>query len=353
MEISYKDKTYEKIKERVLNSITNTLDKREGSFINDMVSPYCQELEDLYSELPFMIGTMFLVDAEGEELDKRAAEYGLHRKQELKATGHINILGNEGVKIFKGTLVSTETGLQYEVNSDIVLNGKEQILDITASNPGSVYNQESGAITKFITPMAGVTITNKEKVQGGTDRESDKELLKRIEDKIQNPSTGGNEADFKNWTLEVEGVTDCKVNSCHYGNGTVKILAIGKDKKPLDEVIIKRILDSIKNKKLVFGKVFVETPKEVPINVSAEIKVENNTFTEEYIRNSFLEEFKKYIKDSVFKRYTVDYYKVISIFYDLLGVTEVKNVTMNGGTSTIKIDENSIQSIGNIDIKLV
>ena len=43
-------KTYENIKNRILDNMKIDIDKREGSFLNNMVSPISQELAKAYIE---------------------------------------------------------------------------------------------------------------------------------------------------------------------------------------------------------------------------------------------------------------------------------------------------------------
>lgn len=58
-----------------------------------------------------------------------------------------------------------------------------------------------------------------------------------------------------------------------------------------------------------------------------------------------------YQKKSVFKLSTVDYFKCLSMFYDIEGVVSVKTFTINGGTESISIGEKEIQVTGSIDIE--
>ena len=48
---------------------------------------------------------------------------------------------------------------------------------------------------------------------------------------------------------------------------------------------------------------------------------------------------------------TVDYFKCLSMFYDIEGVVSVKTFTINGGTESISIGEKEIQVTGSIDIE--
>ena len=65
----YENKTYENIKASILSDISG-IDKREGSIVNDMVSPVSLELENVYAQFDKMLGVMFLDSSAGEYIEK-------------------------------------------------------------------------------------------------------------------------------------------------------------------------------------------------------------------------------------------------------------------------------------------
>lgn len=347
----YENKTYEKIKKDVLEKINNNVDKREGSFINDMVSPYCLELESAYEEFSYLLDSMFLNNTNTEELEMRANEYGISRKQGEKSTGSVTFTGTGGVVIPKGTLVSTATGLLFETDNEGIINPAENTVTvpITAKEVGYIYNLEIGTITKLPILIAGITaVTNKINTSGGANRETDKELLDRVLDKIRNPSNGGNIADFRRWAIEVDGIGDAKIIP---GKGKVMVIPITTAKTAPDERIISKVLKNIEVKKPIFGEVTVVKPSETKVNIKAKVKIDAS-YSLEYVKGEYIKRIKKYIEDSVFKIHTVDYYKCLSFLYDIEGVTEVIDFTLNGIKDKLTIDGSSIQVLGTIDIAI-
>lgn len=345
----YENKTYEDIKESILKTVKD-IDKREGSFINDMVSPVAMELEGAYQEFNTMLGIMFLEDNTGEYLEKRANEYGIKRKQGTYSTGEVTFTGVENAVIPKGSLVSTTTNLLYETVEEVTIQiGHTSItVAIKANSVGNRYNVLSDSITQIPVAINGVTgVTNTKLTLGGTNVEKDDELLTRTLMQIQNPATSGNAIHYKLWALEVNGVGDAKVFPLHNGNGTVKVMPITSSKRSVDDTIINNVTAHIESEMPIGATVTVQSPTELLINVNSQIILDSNYTLQQVIKN-YTDKFKSYIEKSVFNLYTVDYYKCLSMMYDVAGVKQVVDFKLNNATTNISIQDTQIQVAGTV-----
>ena len=76
----FSDKTFESIRDNILNNISATLDKREGSFTHDMVSSVAGELAKAYINMSDILSLGFIEDTFDTYLDKRVSEFGVYRK---------------------------------------------------------------------------------------------------------------------------------------------------------------------------------------------------------------------------------------------------------------------------------
>ena len=85
--MSYSDNnTFEKILDRCLsNKAIETVDKRPGSIIYDALAPVCLELAEAYVKMDILEEQTFLLTATGNNLDKRAYDYGISRENATKA----------------------------------------------------------------------------------------------------------------------------------------------------------------------------------------------------------------------------------------------------------------------------
>lgn len=342
-------KVYEDIKADILARITG-IDKREGSFVSDMVSSVSMEMEAEYQELSNMLDRMFITTNSGDYLDRRAGEYGITRKDGTKATGTITFSGNADVTIPAGTLVATKSGLTFETTEEGTIETEDVDVLIRSLSIGAKYNVAASQITELPVGVIGVTeITNGVETTGGTDGETDAELRKRLMLRLQNPPTSGNESHYKMWALEVDGIGDARVFPEDGGAGTVKIIPVTTQKRAPNSDTIAKVLSHIEENRPIGASVAVVAPQETAINVSAVITL-NSGYTLNDIKEGYTEALTKYLTDSVLKLYTVDYYKCLSLFYDLPGVSKVTSFKLNNATSNVTISDANIQVIGTVTI---
>ena len=65
---------------------------------------------------------------------------------------------------------------------------------------------------------------------------------------------------------------------------------------------------------------------------------------------AYREKLESYIKENVFRLQNVDYYKCLSMFYEIGGVMSVKRFLLNGAEESIPIGEKQIQVAGAMTI---
>src|SRR5690606_29819945 len=76
----FEDQTFETILTRMLNRVSNTLDKREGSIIYTALAPIAVELAQAYADLDVFMRLTFARTADGDFLTYRTAESGVNRR---------------------------------------------------------------------------------------------------------------------------------------------------------------------------------------------------------------------------------------------------------------------------------
>lgn len=342
-------KSYEVIKNSILENIKE-LDKREGSFVNDMVSPVSIEIESAYEEMKGILTKRFLVNETREELDYRADEYGLKRKPGVKASGTLKITGIKGTLIPKGSLFGTLTGLLFETKAESIIADESVNVDVEAVQLGDAYNIIANKVTEIPIAISGViSCTNEKDMTGGAEIETDEDLQSRLLMRIRNPSTSGNPSHYKEWALEVSGIGDARVIPLKDGNGTVTVIPVTVDKRSPNQQSCDLVAANIESKRPIGARVSIVSPREVSINMDAQISIDPQ-YTLEQITGKYQAKLNDYIKASVFKMSYVDYFKCLSLFYDVPGVLQVVRFTLNEAMSNIAISEMEIPVIGKISI---
>lgn len=347
----YEGKIYENIREGILSKIEG-IDKREGSFVSDMVSPVSMEIESCYQQFEKMLGIMFLEDSSGIYLEKRAGEYGIARKPGIKAMGKAVFIGTKGTVIPKGSLAGTSSGIVFVTTEEqhIPDDGESVLIPIEAQTEGAKGNAPAETITQLPASIPGITgVNNPEPAMGGTDMETDEALLSRVLYQLRNPATSGNANHYKQWSLEVPGVGDAKIFPLWNGNGTVKVVPVTAEKRKPDQALLDRLAAHIEQRRPIGPQITVEAPTEVSLNVTAQIVLTANGSLSE-IRTAYTHKFKEYIRHGVFNIYEIDYFKCLSLLYEIPGVSQVSGFQLNGGSVNIKIQPTEIQIVGTISI---
>ena len=236
----YEAQTEAAIKQRMLDAVPSDIDRREGSFVQDTLSPAAIELALNYIELDKVLTLGFAETTRGEYLKMRAAEHGIIPNEAVKATGEITTAGTVGATVPLDSIFSTTTGIQFKttVAATIGVSGTVAA-SIEAVVAGISGNVPAGTITQIPVSIPGVTsVTNAAELEGGLDAESDTSLLARYLQRVRSPAAGGNIADYERWALEVPGVGAVVVLPVKYGPGTVSVAILDTDKEPAGEELI-------------------------------------------------------------------------------------------------------------------
>lgn len=344
----FSNQTYEAIKQRIFDNINIDIDKREGSFLSNMVSPLSEELAKAYINMSDILSLGFIEDTFDTYLDKRVSEFGVYRKQGSKAIGEIKVEGKEGAIITNGTLIKAND-LYFTVLNDIELP-TDNILYVEANEVGYKYNLLANTEFELVEKNDKVTsLINETDFKNGIDIESDEDLRKRFIKVVNNPSTSGNKAHYEEWALEVNGVSRAIVYPLWNGNGTVKVMVVGNDNKPVLEDVRKNVEDHITENMPIGCQLTVTTPTNLDATIVATIELKEGYEIEE-VKQEFEAKINEYLK-SVTNEFT--YSKVYGLLANIIGIEDIGTLTINGGNSNITISEDKIINISEINISEV
>ena len=344
----FSNQTYEAIKQRIFDNINIDIDKREGSFLSNMVSPLSEELAKAYINMSDILSLGFIEDTFDTYLDKRVSEFGVYRKQGSKAIGEIKVEGKEGAIITNGTLIKAND-LYFTVLNDIELP-TDNILYVEANEVGYKYNLLANTEFELVEKNDKVTsLINETDFKNGIDIESDEDLRKRFIKVVNNPSASGNKNHYEEWALEVNGVSRAIVYPLWNGNGTVKVMVVGNDNKPVLEDVRKNVEDHITENMPIGCQLTVTTPTNLDATIVATIELKEGYEIEE-VKQEFEAKINEYLK-SVTNEFT--YSKVYGLLANIIGIEDIGTLTINGGNSNITISEDKIINISEINISEV
>ena len=341
----FSNQTYEVIKQRILDNININIDKREGSFTSNMISPLVEELAKAYINMGDILSLGFIDDTFDTYLDKRVSEFGVYRKEGIKAIGEIKVEGKDGAVITNGTLVKAND-LYFTVLNDIELPN-ENILYVEANQVGYKYNLLVNTEFELVEKNDKVTkLVNEADFINGVDVETDEDLRKRFVKTVNNPSTSGNKNHYEEWALEVNGVGRAIVYPLHAGNGTVKVMIVGNDNKPVSEDIIESCQLHIEENMPIGCQLTVTTPTNLNIIINASIELK-----EGYVAEEVQEEFETKLNDYL-KTVTTEltYSKIYGLLANIQGVEDISSLTVNDNNINISIAEDKIINISEINL---
>ena len=344
----FSNQTYEVIKQRILDNINIDIDKREGSFTSNMVSPLAEELAKAYINMSDILSLGFIDDTFDTYLDKRVSEFGVYRKEGTKATGEIKVEGKEGATITNGTLVKAND-LYFTVLNDIELP-TDDILYVEANEVGYKYNLFANTEFELVEKNDKVTkLVNETNFSKGVDVESDEDLRKRFVKVVNNPSTSGNKAHYEEWALEVDGVGRAIVYPLWNGNGTVKVMIVGNDNKSVSEDVINNCKLHIEENMPIGCQLTVTTPSLLNITIKANIELKEGYDIED-IKLDFESRLNEHLKGITNE---LTYSKVYGLLVNHSGVEDVTSFTINDNNINISISEDKIINISEVTLSEV
>lgn len=354
------------IRERLYERIPEDLDSSVGSYLYDSLEPTTIEFAIAYFMLRNIILLAYPQHSFGEWLTLSAATKGVYRKNAQYATGTLNIVGNSGTIIPKGTKFSnaipkgsTNKVKYYSAVSDYAIPTEGIItISIQADEAGTVGNAVANEVVLNIEGIKSIaSVTNTEAISNGINEESDESLLDRLLESVRNKATSGNKASYKVWAKEVAGVADAEVLPLWNGPGTVKVIVMGEGGRAIPELTdeVKEYLDPIAHEgngegKAPIGAVVTVASVE---NYEVDIRISYIELENEYNAELVFTGVKKSILHYLSSLLLGEVIRIRSIedaIHHTKGVLDFGKVFINNDTNNIKPDSHLKPVIGGINV---
>lgn len=352
----FDNETPEVIRDRILGRMSSELDTREGSFAFDVVSPVAFELWRQKMTMEEFLSAFYIDETSGKYLDPHANLVGLERKAGASAVAVMTFAGRDGLVIPAGTAFFSDTGKEFTLEEDATIQDSGAVGRVVAAQVGEAYNVDAGSINQMLRNITGLDGYANEAATGGADPEKDAALFGRIDQKRKNPATSSNEAHYREWALEMDGIGDCRVDRLWNGNGTVRVVVVGYDYDPVDETVVAAVAENIETKRAVGAHVTVISAGGVSIDVAATLTIDLSTTLAD-VKVAFTELLTAHLQESIaqiFKqndrevRCTIYYNRIAALLMSVDGVIDYADLTVNGGTDNITLNDVSVPVAGEV-----
>lgn len=344
--------TVEDVKRRILARLTTSLQTREGSFTNDVISAAAAELCECYHSMDAFLPAFYIDETSGAYIDKQAAVVGVVRKAGTAASCAITFTGEDGASVPAGTPFYTGAGLAFYLDQTVTILDGTAAGSLTAAQVGDAYNIGAGEIMSTLRNYSGITGYENGPASDGTDPESDEALLARYRERMRRIATSGNPYQYQLWATSVDGVTAARTIAKWDGPGTVKVVLAGAGMEPPGKAVVAACDAYIQEQRPVGPAVTVAAAGVRELAVAATVTIDGTT-TKAAVREALEQAVKDYISGlarEAFstnidlqletmegRRYTVLYNRIAFLLLAIPGVLDYSALTVGGGTANISV----------------
>jgi len=342
----FEDQTFEEIMERMLNSISADIDTREGSVIYNALAPAAAELAKSYIWLDTVLELVFSDTAQGEFLDRRAAEAGIERTAATKAVRAGEFTA--GVRIPEGSRFYVDN-LYFQYTGDGTL---------VCETPGEAGNANlTGRNLLSLDTIPGLEkAIVKEILIPGREEEGDDSLRERYFTRVRREAVSANKMHYKEWAEEVDGVGKAKIFPLWNGEGTVKIVVTNANLEPASEILIQKVKDYIdpepgqgEGQAPIGAVVTVESAVWKAVEISAEVLPEVNHSIDE-VKTEIQEGVLNLFKKMAFEDNIIRLSQINNIVYNSPSVSDYSNIKINGTSENLVLSDVEIPKLGQVKI---
>ena len=343
----------------MLDNISDDYQKTEGFPTYDITRGFAFALLAIWMKAEEIERKQNVDNLYGEELETFIEQRkGTTRKESTYAEGNITIVEGNGT-IHRGNLFESDGGIQFEsLETKDVVNGS--VVRIRCLRPGTIGNMSANVINKMpITIQGIITVTNREPIIGGEDKESDNDLRERYYEDLREPATSGNKFHYKRWAKEVTGVGEANVIDTWNGKGTVKVVIIDADRQPASQSLVndvQKYIDPNGNGdgagQAPIGAVCtVVSAQPVLINASITGVVTDNTVAVSELKEKLTKDISSYLKQVAFSQNYISAAQIASFVIGLDGVKDYEDCNINGSKKVLITNE-QVAVIGTVEVHL-
>lgn len=235
----YEGQTEDTIEKRMLASVPDSIDKREGSVVYDSTMSAAIEFMLIYAMCDYFLKNTFGDTAERDFLIERAKERGLKPKAASFAT-------------VKGSFVPAElaipigTRFSYDdVNYAVTEKISNGVFLLKCETAGTAGNKPAGNMIAIDYTAGLQTAILTEVTVPGEDEEETEHFRERYLASFNSQAYGGNIADYREKINAISGVGGVKVYPIWAGGGTVRLSFMTSTYEPPTAEFMEKVQNTI------------------------------------------------------------------------------------------------------------
>jgi len=278
----YRVVTYEEDLQAILTAYRGLQDGRpthEGSDTFTQASVLAGLAQDMRAVKHWVFDQIFADTAASAELERHALlSTNITRRAAASASGTVILTGAAGTAFDSGLQMVDEQEQLFATTASGVIDpdGQAEVAAIALSAGASTNLQAGGQLT-LTSPPTGLAGTAGVETawSGGSDAESDGELLARHLWLRRHPPAGGNKYDYVSWGMSVPGVYAIYVFPLRRGLGTCDVAVVVDSATRLPSAALLAAVQAvIDEKRPCTAKASgVYAPDPVATNIAAQIKI--------------------------------------------------------------------------------
>ena len=350
--MAYESQTYEVILNRMMEAVTTkypNLDDREGSIIFNALAPAAAELAIAYIELDNVRNESFVDTASREYILIGCKQMGINTDQFKASAGTFK--GEFNVEVSIGSRWNCDL-FNYTVTEYIGKNTSGYYeYKLVCESTGTDANNQTGTLTPITESPSGLTYCElTECLIEGENEKTDDEIRATYYEYINSTVSDGNVGQYKRWCAEYSGIGNYKIFPLWNGANTVKVSILNASNHSASSELISDFQEYLDPNTEGMGNgvapigafVTVTTATEVPINISANVKLKSG-YSDTSVITAALDE---YFSSIAYEKSMVAYMNVGAAILNVDGVEFISDLLLNGGTSDITLNDEQIPTVG-------
>lgn len=343
--------TKDEILIRMLEQLTDELDKREGSVVYDTRASTAYELELAYQEMQRLYQNTYARTADRQGLIECADEIGLTPYPATYAVRK-GVFTPTDVEIEIGTRFSYEK-LNFAVTEKIA----DGAYRLTCETLGTAGNAGSGLLIPIEYVQGLETATLGDVLIYGEEEEDTEAFRERYFETINREARDGNIAQYEKWASEFAGIGNYKVFPLWNGKNTVKVSILNSENGVASSTLIadfQAYLDpgstGLGNGVAPIGAIVtVSTASVVSLELTGSVTLadgyEGITGVEDAVRD--------YLRSIAYEKGRVSYMSLGAVIQNCPCVEDLSNFRVNGSVENIVPGAEEIAVLSSLNLVVV